>query len=72
MSGVGERGRLAVKASMEERAATERGAMVEMPSAITVEGLGATDTAEGRWVAFRALTAEGHAAVRDGRLLVDD
>ena len=48
------------------------GAMVEMPSAITVEGLGATDTAEGRWVAFRALTAEGHAAVRDGRLLVDD
>ena len=30
MSGLGERGRLAVKASMEERAATERGAMVEM------------------------------------------
>lgn len=48
------------------------GAMVEMPSVITVEGLGVTDTAEGRWVAFRAHTAEGRAAVRDGRLLVDE
>ena len=48
------------------------GAMVEMPSVITVEGLGATETAEGRWVAFRVLTAEGRAAVRDGRVLVDD
>ncbi|MBI2529015.1 MAG: MaoC family dehydratase N-terminal domain-containing protein [Candidatus Rokubacteria bacterium] len=48
------------------------GAMVEMPSVITVEGLGATATGEGRWVAFRALTAEGRPAVRDGRLLVDE
>lgn len=46
------------------------GAMVPMPSVLAVEGLPTRAAAEGRWTAFRARTADGGLAVRDGRLLV--
>jgi acyl dehydratase len=53
------------------RVAGRFGAMVGLPSTLTVEGLGAVDTADGRWVGFRVLTADGRPAVRDGGLLLD-
>ncbi len=46
------------------------GAMVAMPSILTVEGLGSAESAEGRWIGFRARTEDGGLAVRDGRVLV--
>ena len=50
------------------RVAGRFGAMVAMPSAITVCGHAAEDTAEGRRVRFEALAAGGGAAIRDGAL----
>ena len=44
------------------------GAMVAMPSALTVRGHGPEETAEGRRVRFDALVAGGGPAIRDGAL----
>jgi acyl dehydratase len=52
------------------RIAARFGAMVLMPSTLTIRGFRATDTPDGRWVAFEALTHEGRRAVRDGGLLL--
>ncbi|MBI3458320.1 MAG: MaoC family dehydratase N-terminal domain-containing protein [Candidatus Rokubacteria bacterium] len=46
------------------------GAMILLPSALTVQGLGAVEAADGRWVGFQVLTAGGRPAVRDGRILL--
>jgi hypothetical protein len=43
--------------------------MVRLPSTLTVERLGTVERPEGSWIAFRALTAGGEPAVRDGWLL---
>ncbi|MBI4011236.1 MAG: MaoC family dehydratase N-terminal domain-containing protein [Candidatus Rokubacteria bacterium] len=52
------------------RLAGRFGAMVRLPSTLTVEGLGTRDGGEGRWVGFRVQTGEGRPAVRDGRVLL--
>jgi len=46
------------------------GAMVRLPSSLTVNRLEAVETPEGRWVGFEVLTAEARPAARDGRLLL--
>ena len=40
------------------------------PRVEEIERLGTADRAEGRWLAFRALTPDHHPALRDGRLLL--
>lgn len=52
------------------RIACRFGAMVRMPSTLTIHGLGRVETAAGRWVGFQVLTEDGRPAVRDGRLLL--
>jgi acyl dehydratase len=51
------------------RIAARFGAMVRLPSTLTVERLGTVERPEGAWIAFRALTTGGEPAVRDGWLL---
>lgn len=46
------------------------GAMVVLPSALTVEGSGGVEGPDGRRVAFRVLTDAGAPAVRDGWVLL--
>jgi len=52
------------------RIACRFGAMVRLPSTLTIQGLGSAETPDGRWVGFEALTADGRPAVRDGRVLL--
>ncbi len=54
------------------RIACRFGGMVELPSAITVMGWVTALTGNDRLIAFQAVTPDGRAAVRDGRLLVTD
>ncbi len=46
------------------------GAMVRLPSTLTVRGLGTRDGAGGPWAGFQVLTEDGRPAVRDGRALL--
>jgi acyl dehydratase len=46
------------------------GAMVGLPSTLTVDGLGVVEVAGGTGVAFRVVTVDGRPAVRDGRVLL--
>ncbi len=46
------------------------GAMVRLPSSLTVNRLETVDAPEGRLVGFEVLTAEARPATRDGRLLL--
>jgi len=51
------------------RVACRFAGMVRMPSRLTVQGLGATASADGRRIAFQALSGEGRSAMRDGLLI---
>jgi acyl dehydratase len=55
-------------ATRVRRIACRLGGMVRMPSVLTVQGLGATESGEERANRFRALTDDGRPALRDGLL----
>jgi acyl dehydratase len=54
------------------RIACRFGAMVELPSTLTVQGRSTAGSSGGRRIVFQALTPDGRAAVRDGCLMLDE